>query len=121
MTTIKWRDFEVHHLIAIRGEMDEEFAKTPNKQGDFLKLQLHIFIKIECWRMLVVCGLWKAFSLATKPLAPLSPKHGRLLPQGFKVPYYSWLFLRVRGFAPWSPPSKENFPKSLATRLHYFL
>lgn len=30
---MKWRDFEVHHLIAIRGEMDEEFTKTRNKQG----------------------------------------------------------------------------------------
>ena len=35
MTRIKWKDFEVHHLIAIRGEMDEEFTKTVNKQGSF--------------------------------------------------------------------------------------
>ena len=28
---IKWRDFEVHYLIAIRAEMDEEFAKNANK------------------------------------------------------------------------------------------
>ena len=34
MTRIKWKDFEVHHLIAIRGEMDEEFTKTVNKQSN---------------------------------------------------------------------------------------
>jgi hypothetical protein len=33
----KWKDFEVHTLIAIRGEMDEEFAKTANKQGKIFK------------------------------------------------------------------------------------
>ena len=27
MTIIKWKDFEVHHLIVIRGEMDEELKK----------------------------------------------------------------------------------------------
>ena len=37
MTRIKWKDFEVHHLIVIRGEMDEEFTKTVNKQNNFLK------------------------------------------------------------------------------------
>ena len=35
MTRIKWKDFEMHHLIAIRGKMDEEFIKTVNKQGKF--------------------------------------------------------------------------------------
>ena len=25
-------DFELHHLIVIRGKMNEEFAKTANKQ-----------------------------------------------------------------------------------------
>jgi hypothetical protein len=34
MSRIKWKDFEVYHLIAIRGEMDEEFTKTANKQGN---------------------------------------------------------------------------------------
>lgn len=29
---IKWRDFEVQHFIVIRGEMNEEFTKTANKQ-----------------------------------------------------------------------------------------
>jgi hypothetical protein len=33
MGRTKWRDFEVHHLIAIRGEMEDEFAKSANKQG----------------------------------------------------------------------------------------
>ena len=34
MTIIKWKDFEVYHLIAIRREMDEDFTKTANKQGN---------------------------------------------------------------------------------------
>ena len=34
ITIIKWKDFEVHHLIAIRGEMDKEFKRTANKQGN---------------------------------------------------------------------------------------
>jgi hypothetical protein len=29
---MKWKNFEVHQLIAIRGEMEEEFAKLGNKQ-----------------------------------------------------------------------------------------
>jgi hypothetical protein len=36
MTRLKWKDFEVHHLIAIRGKMEEEFIKTTNKQGNLL-------------------------------------------------------------------------------------
>ena len=34
---MKWKDFEVHQLIAIRGEIEEEFAKLSNKQGKFSK------------------------------------------------------------------------------------
>jgi hypothetical protein len=30
---VKWKDIEVETLIAIRGEMEEEFSKTANKQG----------------------------------------------------------------------------------------
>lgn len=30
---IKWRDNEIETLIAIRGEMEEEFAKSARKQG----------------------------------------------------------------------------------------
>ena len=30
---MKWKDIEVETLIAIRGEMEEEFSKTANKQG----------------------------------------------------------------------------------------
>lgn len=41
MSRIKWKDFEVHHLIAIRGEMEEEFTKTANKQGN-------MFFKFFC-------------------------------------------------------------------------
>ena len=32
---IKWRDYEIETLIAIRGEMEEEFAKSARKQGMF--------------------------------------------------------------------------------------
>jgi hypothetical protein len=31
MAKIKWKDFEVHHLIAIHGEVDEEFKKIKKK------------------------------------------------------------------------------------------
>lgn len=41
---IKWRDLEVYHLIAIRGEMDEEFAKIANKQGRIFTI---IFFQIN--------------------------------------------------------------------------
>jgi hypothetical protein len=34
-TKTKWRDFEVETLIALRREMDDEFAKISNKQGQF--------------------------------------------------------------------------------------
>jgi hypothetical protein len=30
---IKWRDYEIETLIAIRGEMVEEFTKSTRKQG----------------------------------------------------------------------------------------
>ena len=33
---IKWRDYEIETLIAIRGEMEEEFAKSARKQGIYL-------------------------------------------------------------------------------------
>ena len=45
MRRVKWKDFEVHQLIAIREEMEEEFAKSSNKQGktpekyNFLKIK----------------------------------------------------------------------------------
>ena len=43
MTKIKWKDFEMHHLLAICGEMDKESKKTANKQGilflDFFNLK----------------------------------------------------------------------------------
>ena len=31
MTKIKWKDFEVHQLIAINGKIDKEFTKITNK------------------------------------------------------------------------------------------
>ena len=37
MGTMKWKDFEVHQLIAIRGKMEKEFARSSNKQGKFSK------------------------------------------------------------------------------------
>ena len=45
MRRVKWKDFEVHQLIATREEMEEEFAKASNKQGktpekyNFLKIK----------------------------------------------------------------------------------
>lgn len=33
IATIRWKDFGMHHLIVIQGDIDEEFAKTTNKQG----------------------------------------------------------------------------------------
>jgi hypothetical protein len=32
-TVVKWKDIKVETLIAIQGEMEEEFSKTANKQG----------------------------------------------------------------------------------------
>jgi hypothetical protein len=40
---VKWKDFEVHQLIAIRGEMKEEFAKSANKQKDIFFKEIYIF------------------------------------------------------------------------------
>ena len=37
MGRVKWKDFGVHQLIAIRGKMEEEFARSSNKQGKFLE------------------------------------------------------------------------------------
>ena len=31
--SIKWRNYEIETLIAVRGEMEEEFAKSARKQG----------------------------------------------------------------------------------------
>jgi hypothetical protein len=39
---MKWKDFEVHQLIAIREKMEEEFAKLANKQGVFFR-EVYIF------------------------------------------------------------------------------
>jgi hypothetical protein len=39
---VKWKDFEVHRFIAIRGEMEEEFAKSVNKQSIFFKKYIFI-------------------------------------------------------------------------------
>ncbi len=38
---IKWRDYEIETLIAIRGEMEEEFAKSARKQGMYLCIYVH--------------------------------------------------------------------------------
>ncbi len=55
MSRIKWKDFEVHHLIAIRGDMDEEFTKTTNKQGNLV---------IVCSKNLPRLGIKPASSLS---------------------------------------------------------
>ena len=48
MTIIKWKDFEVYHLLAICGEMDEEFTKTTITQGnlflDFFSIFHNLFL-----------------------------------------------------------------------------
>ena len=38
---IKWRDYEIENIIAIRGEMEEEFAKSARKQGMYLCIYVH--------------------------------------------------------------------------------
>jgi hypothetical protein len=40
---IKWRDYEVETLIAIRREMEEEFSRCAKKQGLLLLLLLFFF------------------------------------------------------------------------------
>ena len=56
----KWKDYEVETLIAIRGEMDEEFARTANKQGmDFFPIFFPKFspnLFGECRRMRLYVG-----------------------------------------------------------------
>jgi hypothetical protein len=47
VASVKWRDFEVHHLIAIRGEMDDEFARTANKQGIFSQIFFRRFKRMR--------------------------------------------------------------------------
>ena len=42
MERVKWKDFKVHQLIAIRGEMEEEFVRSSNKQSKFKK-KIHFF------------------------------------------------------------------------------
>ncbi len=42
----KWRDFEVETLIALRGEMDDEFARAANKQGFFSPIKLKNYAKM---------------------------------------------------------------------------
>lgn len=42
MARTKQRDFEVHHLIAIQDKIDEEFAKTTNKQDKFYLMSIKI-------------------------------------------------------------------------------
>ena len=37
MGRVKWKDFEVHHLITIQGKIEEEFVRSTNKQGKFLE------------------------------------------------------------------------------------
>lgn len=36
MIEMKQRYFEIHHLIAIQGEMNKEFEKITNTQGIFM-------------------------------------------------------------------------------------
>ena len=36
---IKWRDFEVHHFIVIRGEMNEEFIKLQTNNASYVSVK----------------------------------------------------------------------------------
>lgn len=45
LTPIKWRDFEMHHLIAIQGKLNNNFVKTTNKQAKILKRASIFFYK----------------------------------------------------------------------------
>ncbi len=42
---IKWQDHEVETLIAIQGEMEEEFTKLTKKQG----MSFHGHTRTQCW------------------------------------------------------------------------
>jgi hypothetical protein len=55
-TKTKWRDFEVETLIALRGEMDDEFAKKQTNKVIFFP---HDVIKLckKCGLNVVVEGL----------------------------------------------------------------
>ena len=44
-TRIKWKHFEVHYLIAIQSEINEEFAKIANKQSKLYFNLTVIFFK----------------------------------------------------------------------------
>ena len=44
MERVKWKDFKVHQLIAIRGEIEEEFVRSLNKQSKFKK-KIHFLDK----------------------------------------------------------------------------
>lgn len=46
MTKINWKYFDVHQLIAIRDEKDEEFAKITNKQDKNFKTLMKCFYKM---------------------------------------------------------------------------
>ena len=41
---IKWRDYKTETLIAIRGEMEEEYAKSARKQGIYLYTRLVVIV-----------------------------------------------------------------------------
>ena len=78
-TPIKWRNYEIETLIAIRGEMEEEFAKSTRKQGMHFIYVLSslIFYMIKSkykssdtdWAFLKAL----AFAACLGPPAPLSP------------------------------------------------
>ena len=82
--------FQMHLLIAIRGEMDEEFTKPTNKQiRQFIFHLLYYiilyFVKgvdIRCWPY---DGAVRGLGLSRKPLCPYPPIVGRPLPQGLQL------------------------------------
>ena len=82
---MKWKDFEVHQLIAIRGEIEEEFAKLSNKQGKFSKNYNFFEQKINLENLQCLgCFVWCRMMGRRRPWPP-PLKHGGLLPQYSRV------------------------------------
>ena len=71
---IKWRYYEIETLIAIRDEMEEEFAKSARKQGIpficVLYLLIFIWFNQKFKYILGQLGLFKGLSLGRLPWAP---------------------------------------------------
>lgn len=65
---IRWKDFRIHHLIVIQGDIDEEFAKkTTNKQGKKIGTYIFkIYKKRMWWIKLYMDGMMRPYGEARK-------------------------------------------------------